>query len=279
MVAYPITYEKQIDKLKELGFLIENSQEAEEFLSQVSFYRLSGYFQTFETVRNAFTSNLSFKTIVGIYEFDEQLRNALALVIGQIEIQVRTAISEFHSTKYDAFGYLDEHYFLPKFNHTEFIEQVEKQLKKHRKNWDKPVPIWEAIEVFTMGMLSSFYARMPTADRHKVAERVFVREHQLNSWLQALTSIRNMCAHYDRIYGVRFHQIPRLPSFYNAYADPEEQTLFKQIFMLKLIHCNQHSKWNRGFLAILIALIMKYYEYINLNQLGFPDDWQEALTW
>ena len=68
----PHTIDQQIARLRERGFHIEPEDRAEEILSNISYYRLAGYWWPMQSdkVRHIFKPNSRFKDVVSLYNFD-----------------------------------------------------------------------------------------------------------------------------------------------------------------------------------------------------------------
>ncbi len=72
--------------------LIDDVEQAIEFLDTISYFRLAGYWRHFETDRftHQFREGSSFADIIGLYSFDKQLRVLLFTAIQTVEVSVRT---------------------------------------------------------------------------------------------------------------------------------------------------------------------------------------------
>lgn len=63
--------DEQIDLLKKRNLLIEDEQKAKQVLSNISYYRLSGYLNYFKNnINDNFTINITFSKLIRIYNFD-----------------------------------------------------------------------------------------------------------------------------------------------------------------------------------------------------------------
>jgi abortive infection bacteriophage resistance protein len=77
------------------------------------------------------------------------------------------------------------------------------------ENYGGQFPVWVITELFTFGMLSYFYGDLPTPDQKQIAKDVFgAIPKNLVSWLRCCTDLRNICAHYGRLYFRIFTAIP-----------------------------------------------------------------------
>ncbi len=284
LLKKPTSYSQQIQLLRQRSILISDPAECELFLSRVNYYLLSGYILPFiDTAHDRCRVPVPFETIQGIYNFDMELRNLLALNIERIEIYIRTQILHFHSHAYGAMGYMDPLNYNLKHNHAAFVNHIQScinenskspAIKHHIQNYGGNFPLWVIMNYFSLGMLSHFYTDLKNPDKAFLAKSMYDANYQmLSSWLHCLTDLRNRCAHYSRLYYWKF---PALPVMKDLPIIPD-RTLFTQIYILKTMHPDADEYHNRLFIP-LEALINKYCSYINLNHIGFADNWKPLLV-
>jgi abortive infection bacteriophage resistance protein len=283
----PKTYAEQIEIMKSRGCSVNDSGVALDFLANVSYYHLSGYFAAFRKPKSdEFVDGTTFEQITGVYEFDQRLRGILSDAIGVIELRVRTAVAYCHAQKYGELGYMDSQNFDDTATHEDFkrrFAEVVRQrstspiVRHHIMKYDGNFPIWAAMELFTVSMLSLFYSRMRVTEQKIVAKQFRTDYVHLRSWLYSLTVLRNRCAHYERLYGFNFNISPKLPKKYISVLGNNRHTLFAQVFMLKLLYRNLPNKWNTDVLAPLSELVKQFREYIDFAYIGFPENWEEIL--
>ena len=84
----PAKIPEQINKLRSHGIGISNENHARDLLSSVNYYRLRGYWLTFNLDDGE--ANVNLEDIATIYEFDTELKALLWRVIEPIEIKIRT---------------------------------------------------------------------------------------------------------------------------------------------------------------------------------------------
>ena|GEM_PF-519029 len=48
--------------------------------------------------------------------------------------------------------------------------------------------------------------------------------------------------------------------------------------MLKLLYSNWRDEWNNSILAPLSVLVEKHEKHLDIKIMGFPDNWEDALT-
>ena len=77
----------------------------------------------------------------------------------------------------------------------------------HYVNGKNYIPLWVLMNSISMGDLSKFYSNMLQKEREDVAKQLKwgIRENQLSSCLFFLSSIRNRCAHDERLYSFLSH--------------------------------------------------------------------------
>ena len=279
----PTTYQEQIEILRSKGCIVEDPDFCESELKRINYYRLSAYFQPFIKNANAYISGTNFRRVCQIYDFDQKLRHILLLAIDEIEIFLRSQFAYYHAHKYGALGYMDNANYNTMHNHEKFLDLIKGEInanknvlfvKHHIENYNGNFPVWVIVELFTFGMLSRFFADMPRADKKALSKTLFnENEQNIESWLYCCNSLRNICAHYGRLYFRIFSAVPRnFPSEYKQ----QERRLFASVYMLKNLYPSQ-EKWNNEIMAQLEALIDQYNEDIDLEHIGFPENWKTVL--
>lgn len=283
MIKKPKTYEEQINILKSRNITIIDDEFCKEILSRLNYYRLTAYMLPFKNVDTESYSGVRFETIYNIYEFDRELRILLLGVLEEIEVFIRTKTAYYHAHTYGAVAYLSPDNYNKWHKHDKFIRTFEATVRKnqdnpfvkhHTEQKDGKFPIWVAVELFSFGMLSRFYADLLPKDKKKIAKQELnIGMEQLESWLLCLSVLRNRCAHYMRLY---YYQFSKTPKNQKNQTTNFGNTIFDYIQVVKLCYMNK-SKWNHDFMSSLEALLDKYEEHIELQHIGFPDNWKEQL--
>jgi len=280
----PTTFAQQARLLRDKQITIDEEEACIAFLSQVNYYRLSGYYLPFirKDEEKCFTE-ISFERIENIYAFDTELRSLVLKTLEKIEIYIRTQLSYYHAHKYGPEGYMDEINFNKRHNHQVFLKHVAScinenknslVIKHHKKRYDGHFPIWVIVDYFSMGMLSYFYRGMKNPDKSALAQKLYGVNYQvLESWLRCVTDLRNRCAHYSRIYYWIFPALPKMPTG-EKYIPTRR--LFAQLYMLKLLY-PEPNKWDEEFVRPLEKLMKKYGSYISKKHLDFPYRWKVML--
>ena len=131
----PLTFQEQLKKLEEHGMKIENPEYAVEILSQINYYRFTGY--TLQFRQNSDNSNFSneiyFSHIYNIYKFDECLRDIFRKYIEKTEVYYRTQIAYHFSVAKCTKPPYDQHYDENNFYNKTGYKEVMDSFKKEKK--------------------------------------------------------------------------------------------------------------------------------------------------
>lgn len=288
-----LTYKAQIDRLINVHNLkITNKNEAIKILKQVNYYRLSGYGIGLKKKNNPeeYRDGITLKHLYKLYCFDSALRNALVHLIEQLEIQLRAQISYLLAIKYGPEGYMNISNFSDKVTkdgdsvHNRIIKKFEEEsnrqknipfVKHHITKYKRHFPIWVAVELFTFGNLSSLYSILKKEDQKEIASIYKTKPEYLTSWILSMVEIRNICAHYVRLYNMPLKQEPRLYSEHRKYASKRIHKLFPALIVLRRMTCPTEH-WE-NFYNQLKKLMDSYQDVVNLSFMDFPAEWEKVL--
>ena len=280
----PTTYSQQVEKMRSRGCIITDEPFCIKVLTQINYYRLTAYFLPFKKPDGNYLPGTDFNTIYQIYEFDRYLRNLLFAAIEEVEIYLRAEFSYYHAHKYNATGYMDSTNYNNKHNHNAFMGKINTEIsqnsnvlfvKHHLNNYGGQFPIWVITGLFTFGMLSYFYADLLTLDQKNLARKMYSTiPKNLISWLRCCTDLRNICAHYGRLY---FRVFAAIPAFLPRSSPNSARRLFGAVLALKELYPDK-NKWINKTYSELVNLVDSHSHAINLNHIGFPADWKSSLT-
>ena len=65
------------------------------------------------------------------------------------------------------------------------------------------VPLWVLNNILTLGTISKFYSLMQQKERQEISKTFRLSDNELESILTYISSIRNFCAHGNRLYCFR----------------------------------------------------------------------------
>lgn len=279
----PITIENQVKNLIDLGLLVEDKTYAKKILGRISYYRLIKAYSITLKKDGRYISGISFEDIVSLYKFDRELRQLIFEIIEHIEVSLRAVITNYFSLKCGNFGYKDlSNVGKYKNRYKEALNDLERETKRNRRspfiknfkdNYEGgEIPLYAVIEVASFGTLSKMYKNMKNEDKSKIAKVFHTDYHYLESWIENFAYIRNICAHYGRLYGAKLTKSPKL---YKEYLKKNisNNTIFATLVNLKIVSEEENYK---KFYHDLIELIARY-ENIELRHVGFIENWKELL--
>ena len=102
----------------------------------------------------------------------------------------------------------------------------------------------------------------------------------LASFLHHLSYVRNICAHHGRLWNRKFvikTAKPKHPRFLSdSFNTNKHEYLFNTLVMLEYMMniINPEHHWKER----LIRLLHKH-KAVNLNDMGFPDNWKNTGVW
>lgn len=286
----PLNFSDQIERLiKYHNLTIDDPEKAISILMKVNYYRLSGYGIGLKKKddKEKYRDGLKLEDLYSLYIFDIKLRNVIFHAIEHIEIKLRCELSYLLAIKYGAAGYLDFNNFeCGKEKHDAFInkfyEEVNRQrnipfVKHHIHNYDNRFPIWVAVELLSFGSLSKLYSYLKKEDKKIISKKYNTDPVYLNSWIQCLVEIRNICAHFNRLYNLPFKQMPSLYKENQIYLNKKGvHKLFPVILVMRRI-LNSNDVWEDLF-DKLKQTIDEHKDVVNLSFMDFPSDWEEVLS-
>lgn len=275
-----LTYNEQIEHLIKKGLIIADKHFAEETLSDINYYRMIDAYSLdlIDKCTDTYIENTSFEDILGLYLFDIELRQIMSELLEEFEIKFRTKVAYFIGQKYGPLGYLDKNNFKDEEHFNEFIDAFNREkdyqskspiIKHHNEVYDGQLPIWACIEVLSFGTISKLYANMKTEDQDYIAFDFGAKPVYLRSWVRSFVEVRNICAHYGRLYNKVLLATPKL---YNSMHFTNTR-VFAVLFLLKN-YCSK-EKWKRCLDRLYNAF--KNHSSVNNYRMGFPRNWQELL--
>lgn len=231
--------DEQIQLLKDRGLVIENEEFAREVIATNGYTFFVRFYDRLFKESNVPDSNYkqgtSFKEIWAVFEFDRELRALFLEYILAAERKLKHTIAEYFSKQYSPVGYWCEENFSDEARSprksidnseestTGFLilkSHIESALEKvfsnsnkqgpiqdykNREDWGK-IPIWLLVNIFSFGMLRTFYRNLKKEDMIQICHTLGVREKEMNQVLFILNMLRNACAHDERIFDYEFEK-------------------------------------------------------------------------
>ena len=135
------------------------------------------------------------------------------------------------------------------------------------------LPIYAIVELFSFGTLSKFYKNMINKDKKAVAKTFGVGYTYFESWLESIAYVRNICAHYGRLYNAKLTKTPILYKEYTQSGISNNRIYGVLLCLKHLLITDTHWK---SFVDDIERLFDKY-ECVQIATMGFPDNWKKIL--
>lgn len=289
-MLYPkpaLTFEQQLELLRQRGLSIQDSDRVLHWLRRVSYYHLSAYFLPFKD-GESFRPDANFDDIAGLYIFDRKLRLLVLDAIERIEVAIKTAITYEIGHIYGSFGHTDSANFSSEFDHAKFMIELMSEEQRAQETFarhfrqkytaETHLPVWMATEFLSFGAVSKLYRSLSPQIKQRIAAEYDVGDQFLVSWLHALSYVRNVCAHHKRLWNRQFGIKPKLPSRSLKWPHqvPDNGRLYCVLLilqhMLNVVSPNCH--WKQRLFALL-----DQHSAVSLDAMKFPADWKRRAIW
>ena len=292
----PLTYELQLQQLKDRGLIIDNDDLALSHLKTISYYRLSAYWHPFNKIEqdgvisDYFEEGVHFNDVMRLYEFDRRLRLLVMDAIERIEVYARTLFIYQMGHRYDTFWHTEAANFHPRFNHTHWLAKLEKETAQsrdvfitHYKNkyaGFPTLPIWMVTEVMFLGSLSFGYTGLKNDDKKIISDEFALHHKCLGNWLHTLTYIRNICSHHGRLWNRELAIRPSMMRTKNWKLPdtPRNDRIYYVLLILRYLlrkaHVSDEWKEQCNDLIKPIAEDRKW-----RAAMGIPENWMEHPVW
>jgi abortive infection bacteriophage resistance protein len=290
----PLSFEQQADLLISRGLEADKSELVAK-LRVVNYYRLSGYWYPFrEQGSEDFKPHTTLGKIWRRYAFDRQLRLLTMDAIERVEIAVKTSIIYYHSHSCGAFGYTANMY-LPNLDakrYASFMEKINETTSHSKEGFVEHfkttygdthslLPLWMAAEIMTFGMMLTMFRGIEMKLQQAIARDFNISDKVFLSWLVAINTIRNVCAHHGRLrdrvldYTPMIPRTNKYPEWHNPVSIPQDRifgilTILK--YMMNIIA--PQSGWSERFKSLL-----NQYQEIPIASMGMPTNWLDCPIW
>lgn len=279
-----MTIDEQVDNLKSLGLIVKDEDYAKSFLNDVSYFRLvKAYSLGLKSSNGTYNSDVAFEELVELYLFNANFRQLLFAQIERVEVNLRCRIANYFSNLYGVFGYESAANFQNEEYHTEFISDIQEELSRNSKspyvknfknNYEGDhLPFYALVELFSFGTLSKFYKNMKNEDKKAVAKAYGIGYTYLESWIEHIAFVRNICAHYGRLYNVK---LAKTPTLYKQYDKAQIGNIRVYATLLCLKHLLPNDRHWSEFVET-ISLLLEKYPHVKIGLMGFPEDWEKFL--
>lgn len=281
------SYEEQAERLMAVHNLdAGNTDRARHILSTVNYYRLTTYGKHLRKPDDPeqFVDGVTLDDLYDLYQFDMGLRHQILPVLEFFEVQLRAKISYHLAMAYGSTGYTNAANFRGdrqsqgshKSLMNKFRIEVDREddlafVRHHQNKYGGKFPIWAAMELFSFGMIAQLYAIMTEDDQWAISKQYKLSPEELAALIGASVDVRNICAHYGRLYNQTMDDRVILLPKYKPY---ESDYVFPILLMLKVCAGGHrvYSDMIRG-----IKTLSQEFPKAELGLCGFPEDWEDVL--
>ena len=238
-----------------------------------------------------FLDGVSFEDVLDLYVFDRKLRLAVMDAVERIEVAFRAQFSQTMSEQHGPHWFMDAAHFQPGYDHAGFIARIKKDIghdnakaamrqtfiKHYYDKYGDPElpPSWMIFEVLSFGTVSLAFKHLTRQNQKPVAKPFGLAGEVLASWLHALSYLRNLAAHHQRLWNRTYTIKPIQAKWYAAELQHTSRFYAQAVMtevLLKVV--SPDTRWGQR-LADLLAEHPK----VDARRLGFPDDWRQRPLW
>lgn len=277
----------QVSLLQSRGLIIPDPAAAERFLFNANYYRFSGYLHDFKIPgSNNYIPGLTLDFVKQLYDFDRRFARIIMYALEDVEETLKSRFSYTVTSRNpsDPLIYLRPNIYRDykpylKFQSL-FYEEVDANsnlpfVKHHIQHYGGQLPMWVAVELFTMGNLLALYKNVAATYQKELARSYSTGPVQLENWIENMTYTRNHIAHYMRLYNFNFGRTPKKCRNHAKYSGSSNM-IFDQIYVAAQMYSDPDD-WNTYVLTELDELFSSYTGIIDLNSIGFPKNWKTLL--
>ena len=294
----PLTTEQHIALLKQRGLVIDDDVSASHYINKIGYYRLSAYFIPFEQANknrlaphHFFKSDVHFSQVLALYLFDRKLRLIIMEGIETIEVSLRTMWANgLTNFSHDPHAFMEVKHFRDPWQHQMQLARISGNLASssevfvthYKKKYTRPFlpPLWAIVETMTLGELSKWLTNTRnTTIKKRIGQEMGIPSIEvLQSVMQSIALIRNLCAHHARLWNRRLLKpLPNIKHLKNL-MQTEESTRQskKELFNYLVVMCHimkhiQTTPHWKNRLTQHIAILSTDQQ----SAMGFPDEWQK----
>lgn len=212
------TDEELIETLINKGVIISDKDFAKANISKYSYYSIINTYKSLFKINGSYKNGTKFEEILAVYKFDKNLKAIFLKYILEIEAVVKSYIANTVGKKHSIDNYLSTSIFDDKDSDKikqaiqaliiSINNEIDKNVGKHEavthyKSKYGFVPPWVLTKIISLGTISKFYGLMQQTDKQKVSKMFGLSDNILKMILGNLTTVRNICAHDDRLFDYR----------------------------------------------------------------------------
>ncbi len=292
-----LTIAEQIALLKSRGLQILPADKAEHILGNVSYYQLAEYWQPNESPdsNKRFKPGSTFSDAIGLYNFDRKLRAVMFDILGRIETSLRSKMIYHLSLEHGPWWFEEADLFFDKDDHDHALyiirgtvkrassTLIKQHLEKYQQEEHLP-PAWKTLELVSLTTLARIYENLDNGknkSKNVIAQEWGLESHDsVTGWLKSISQIRNICAHYERLWNRRLRAaipIPKqLPDPWIKNLPADKSKLYLHLCCVKYVLNRVHPE--NSFTRSLQNLFLEY-PRLDISLMGFVKGWEKEALW
>lgn len=292
------TIEEQIKILQSRNLIIDDFDEAAEFLFYENYYKvINGYKEIFiekDNGKELFKPGTRFDDIKNLYLFDRELKKIFLDKILDIEARIKTLIAYKFSEEYcEDFNYLNlKNYNCRNYQKTlKVINEIINIIYHRVKNEQDPIghylktynniPLWVLINYFTIGNLNKFYDVLTDSLKNKISKiigdnykenyasnmhddekKIRFNENYINDFLRITNIIRNICAHHEILFNLTIKTLTKWKDLLKIRPSTFKNETTISLFIFFLSYFDNRKEF-ATFITNINTLLAKYQNMIN----------------
>jgi abortive infection bacteriophage resistance protein len=288
-----LTIQQQVQAFIDAGMAVSDIAGAKNAMETIGYYRLRGYcFHKYDNATKKYVPGTDFMEVLRLYEFDTELSHLLFSMTSLIEVALRVRLKEALLMYNDPLILNDPSAFVNKKNFWQNLSTVSLEIarssdvfiKHNYDNHDGEVPVWAAVEVMSFGTLSKIIKNLKAGNgnaypvladyySYVTANKRMAKPSKdtFTSWVQAVSILRNMCAHNSRIYNRAISTTPEILAVDRIIPKQRFNGLYQVMLAMKYLRPSDDA-WNT-FVADFNKLLAQYQGVVELQRMNFPTDW------
>ncbi|MBR1816632.1 MAG: Abi family protein [Lachnospiraceae bacterium] len=281
-----------------------NTPEAKSFakkrLQHEGYYNLiNGYKNLFlkDPLKDDYKEGTTINEIYSLFIFDQSLREIFLRHILKVERNIKCLIAYEFPQKYGHDNYLLYNNFdtnkkdankniislLSDIQHQIAARSSDPSISHYLNNYGY-IPLWVLNNILSFGQISKFYFNMKQKDRQNISKTFKIMDSELETLLKYLTSIRNCCAHNNRLYCFRSHDVMIDTKYHTALNIQKtdefiygKRDLFAAVIALKVLLPPSEFKRFIDDIKDAIKTITSELKVLTIDEIlsnmGFPANW------
>lgn len=294
--ARQLDYEKQLKRLSEYGIKCDPSKHDMdvETLETIGYYDLKEFALPFNVAKHkgkAHFESLTFEQLLTRYYQDKNLRINILHAIECIEVYLENRFAYILGKQYGPFGYLNFNSWCDRQKYKRFyiearqyyfkkglLKEVQRSTNhdlKHKQNLQDGFPtVWLMVSTLSLGQLKEYIKLSSPKIETKIAQKFDINNQTLESWIECLVLVRNICCHNSNLIDIKLKTPPIVPKNYKDDLYLDNNLYSNHIGIVIFIIATMMDKINPkyDFSAIKRSLKSIIQKDDNLaNQLGFTN--------